>query len=334
MSCTDIHRDKSGPPFASRFHRRLISEKQLEQRLCASLGAPHPGQWTMSGGVSGETATRKQDSERTVLVLEALVRAAHGLTRVRDLLLRDRAQERREEIRQDVQQRRQLPRARECERRRKQRAREQRTREQAREAEAQAARRTEREGGRHGGGGKGERVGVGAERHTDLYPLPLTSPPAMFRLTRPLFQAVRKTTTGLTGLSVHNDPLPALTATYERTLSALGALPPASVYRQGVEALTQRKLGLVKSAAGDIAQAEAALDEGQIEEALVIAEDELKLVGKMAEWKAYVFPCFLWLLEPNIRAVNRWEPLEEQPQPGQWEYFGSKEFGINPIQTQ
>jgi NADH dehydrogenase (ubiquinone) 1 alpha subcomplex subunit 5 len=112
---------------------------------------------------------------------------------------------------------------------------------------------------------------------------------AMFRLTRPLFQAaVRKTTTGLTGLSVHPDPLPALTRTYEQTLSALAAIPPASVYRQGVEALTKHKLSLVQNAAGDVAKAEAALDEGHIEEALVMAEDELSLVGKMAEWKACV----------------------------------------------
>jgi NADH dehydrogenase (ubiquinone) 1 alpha subcomplex subunit 5 len=101
----------------------------------------------------------------------------------------------------------------------------------------------------------------------------------MFRLTRPLFQAVRKTTTGLTGLSVHPDPLPALQRTYEQTLTALAAMPAASVYRQGTEALTRRKL--------DVAAVERTLDEGQIEEVLGVAEDELKLAGKMAEWK----PC-------------------------------------------
>jgi NADH dehydrogenase (ubiquinone) 1 alpha subcomplex subunit 5 len=123
---------------------------------------------------------------------------------------------------------------------------------------------------------------------TPSLPLPRSRSYTMFRLTRPLFQAVRKTTTGLTGLSVHPDPLPALTSTYEQTLTALSAIPPSSVYRQGVEALTKRKLSIVKDAAGDIAKAEAALDEGQIEEALEIADDELRLVGKMAEWKACV----------------------------------------------
>jgi NADH dehydrogenase (ubiquinone) 1 alpha subcomplex subunit 5 len=107
----------------------------------------------------------------------------------------------------------------------------------------------------------------------------------MLRFTRPLFQAARKTTTGLTGLSVHPDPLPALQRTYEETLSALAALPATSVYRQGTEALTRRRLGVVQQASGDVAAVEKAIDEGQIEEVLVGAEDELKLVGKMAEWK-------------------------------------------------
>jgi NADH dehydrogenase (ubiquinone) 1 alpha subcomplex subunit 5 len=154
----------------------------------------------------------------------------------------------------------------------------------------------------------------------------------MFRLTRPLYQAVRKTTTGLTGVSVHPDPLPALTQTYEATLSALSALPSHSVYRQGVQALTERKLAAVRAAGGDVAHAEKALDEGQIEEALGAAADELKLVGKMAEWKACVARlslCFSCLL-----VYYRWEPLEEKPEAGQWEYFGAKEFGINPIQPQ
>ena len=110
----------------------------------------------------------------------------------------------------------------------------------------------------------------------------------MFRLTRPLFTQLRKTTTGITGLKVHPNPLPELRKTYEATLTALSAIPETSVYRQGVEALTQRKLGIIENANGDIAAAEKELDEGQIEESLEIAQDELGLVSKMVEWKAYV----------------------------------------------
>jgi NADH dehydrogenase (ubiquinone) 1 alpha subcomplex subunit 5 len=129
------------------------------------------------------------------------------------------------------------------------------------------------------------------ERLQSRYATPSPHPVSdtMLRLTRPLFQAVRKTTTGITGLSVHPDPLPELTRTYEQTLSALSAIPATSVYRQGVEALTKHKLTIVQKASGDITRAEAELDEGQIEEALTIAHDELKLVGQMAEWKAYVW---------------------------------------------
>ncbi|EJD03929.1 NADH2 dehydrogenase [Fomitiporia mediterranea MF3/22] len=125
----------------------------------------------------------------------------------------------------------------------------------------------------------------------------------MFRLTRPLLQHALKASTGITGVNVHPNPLPALVETYQSTLARVSEIPQSSVYRQSVEALTQRKLKIVQDAKGDVAAAEEALDEGQIEEAIGAAQDELNLVGKMIEWKA-------------------WEPLEEKPQPGQWEYFG------------
>jgi NADH dehydrogenase (ubiquinone) 1 alpha subcomplex subunit 5 len=107
----------------------------------------------------------------------------------------------------------------------------------------------------------------------------------MFRLTRPLFQALKKTT-GITGLPVHPNPLPELTKTYESTLTVLASIPSTSVYRQGAEALTRRKLQMVQGANGDIAAAEKQLAEGQIEEALAVASDELNLAAKMVEWKA------------------------------------------------
>ncbi|KAF9499714.1 Ndufa5, NADH-ubiquinone oxidoreductase subunit [Pleurotus eryngii] len=126
----------------------------------------------------------------------------------------------------------------------------------------------------------------------------------MLRASRPLFQVLKRTT-GITGLNVHPDPLPQLAKTYESTLSVLAAIPPTSVYRQGVEALTQRKLKIVQDAQGDIAAVEKQLDEGQIEESLDIASDEFKLAAQMVDWKA-------------------WEPLEEKPPQGQWEYFGQE----------
>jgi NADH dehydrogenase (ubiquinone) 1 alpha subcomplex subunit 5 len=58
------------------------------------------------------------------------------------------------------------------------------------------------------------------------------------------------------------------------------------VYRQATEALIQKKLDIVNAANADIAAAEKALDEGVIEESLLIAIDELKLASQMIEWKA------------------------------------------------
>lgn len=124
----------------------------------------------------------------------------------------------------------------------------------------------------------------------------------MLRLTRPLYQALKQTT-GITGLAVHPNPLPELTKTYQGTLSVLESIPPTSLYRQGVEALTRHKLNVVQKSNGDVTAVEKELNEGQIEESLDIAADEYNLATKMLEWKA-------------------WEPLEEKPLPGQWECFG------------
>ena len=115
--------------------------------------------------------------------------------------------------------------------------------------------------------------------------------PFMFRLTRPLFQTLKQST-GITGLAVHPNPLPQLVKTYESTLSILSAIPQTSVYRQGTEALTRHKLNIVQAANGDIGAAEKKLNEGQIEESLDIASDELELAQKMVEWKACVPPLY------------------------------------------
>ena len=101
-------------------------------------------------------------------------------------------------------------------------------------------------------------------------------------------------TTGIYGLAVHPNPLPELTKTYESTLATLSSIPEHAAYRQGAQALTLRKLKIVQDANGDVAEVEKQLDEGQIEQAIAIAKDELGLVGKMVEWKAYVSsPCYI-----------------------------------------
>lgn len=106
----------------------------------------------------------------------------------------------------------------------------------------------------------------------------------MLRLTRPLYQSLRSI--GPTGLGQHPNSLPELIKTYESTLQILSAIPQVSIYRQGVEALTARKLNIVKEVQGNVALAEKQLDEGFIDESLNIASDELKLAVQMVEWKA------------------------------------------------
>lgn len=99
-----------------------------------------------------------------------------------------------------------------------------------------------------------------------------------------------KESTGITGLEVHPKPLQALKSVYGETLTALSALPATSVYRQATEKLTQHRLAVVEKAGEDISAVEKEL--GTIVElTLEEANAERGLVGKMAEWKAYVGDC-------------------------------------------
>ncbi|CDZ96925.1 NADH:ubiquinone oxidoreductase, NDUFA5/B13 subunit [Phaffia rhodozyma] len=137
---------------------------------------------------------------------------------------------------------------------------------------------------------------------------------------RPTLYNLVKTTTKITGLVVHPNPLPALAHTYQATLKVLSHLPPSFAYRQGTEALTNSRLNVVNQAinqykveegktmktdgSGDraVESVEKALALGEIEEVLEIAKSEEQLAAKMLEWKA-------------------WEPLRTPTPPGQWTGF-------------
>ena len=93
-------------------------------------------------------------------------------------------------------------------------------------------------------------------------------------------------TTGITGLAVHPAPLPHLLQTYKSTLSIVSKLPEESVYRQATQALLEHRTRLVSSANEDVNKVEKEIDEGMIEQVIEMAEDELKLAGKMLEWQA------------------------------------------------
>ncbi|RKP07553.1 ETC complex I subunit conserved region-domain-containing protein [Thamnocephalis sphaerospora] len=118
--------------------------------------------------------------------------------------------------------------------------------------------------------------------------------------TRRLFQAVKQTTS-IYGVAVHPSPRPHLISVYQQTLEALKPIPATAVYRQATEALTKQRLGVVEGTE-NVEEIERTLDVGQIEEVIMQAEDELKLISKMIQWKA-------------------WEPLEEPAPKGQWDFF-------------
>ncbi|KAJ2159517.1 hypothetical protein GGF46_002973 [Coemansia sp. RSA 552] len=122
------------------------------------------------------------------------------------------------------------------------------------------------------------------------------------KLAAVLFQASQKVTTGIVGLSVNPAARNQLIGLYQKTLEELKAkIPEKAVYRQSVEAITQHRLKVVEENE-DPSVVEKLIGTGQIEELVGQAEDEMKLISKMAEWKA-------------------WEPLEEPAPPRQWEYF-------------
>ncbi|KAI8809425.1 ETC complex I subunit conserved region-domain-containing protein [Cladochytrium replicatum] len=121
--------------------------------------------------------------------------------------------------------------------------------------------------------------------------------------TRMVRQAVKETT-GIFGIAVHPNPRPALLNLYRHTLYKIESLPETSVYRKSVQAIVFQRLSVVQKEE-DVQKIESTIGAGQIEELILQAEDELKLIDKMAEWKP-------------------WEPLEVPAPPGQWEYFGGQ----------
>lgn len=110
------------------------------------------------------------------------------------------------------------------------------------------------------------------------------------------------------GLTVHPNPLPVLRTTLETTLQKLSQVPSSSVYRQATTALAQQKLSVLDRANGDVALVEKDIDQGQIEEVLAAAMDEMKLVDKMLVWKPYVFLYSFGLMRERSFSTdgNRW----------------------------
>ncbi|CAK9026318.1 Guanine nucleotide-binding protein G(o) subunit alpha [Durusdinium trenchii] len=124
------------------------------------------------------------------------------------------------------------------------------------------------------------RVAVGRRRAAqaiDLSPRHRRARSDKMLASRVLLQAAVKRTTGLVGLEVVPDARDKLADIYAHTLEKLKELPAEAPYRQSIEAITKHRLMVVQKHE-DVAAIEKEIECGQVEELLVDAQEELKLM--------------------------------------------------------
>lgn len=97
-----------------------------------------------------------------------------------------------------------------------------------------------------------------------------------------------KATTGIVGIEVDPAARATLEAKAAAVLQALEAIDPTVQYRKNVEATVGQWLSQVKSEATD-EEIEDALH-FQLEELSIMADEELALIPKMADWKPWDVP--------------------------------------------
>jgi NADH dehydrogenase (ubiquinone) 1 alpha subcomplex subunit 5 len=103
-----------------------------------------------------------------------------------------------------------------------------------------------------------------------------------------------KRTTGVVGLDVEADARGVLMALYSKTLHDVRALlPEHAAYRKDVELMTGFRLDVVR-ATPDVAEIEAKIGRGQVEELVAQAKSELQLIPEYAQWR-------LWDSKPPAR---------------------------------
>ncbi|XP_031628313.1 NADH dehydrogenase [ubiquinone] 1 alpha subcomplex subunit 5 [Contarinia nasturtii] len=116
--------------------------------------------------------------------------------------------------------------------------------------------------------------------------------------------AVKKLSTGLTGLVVSKNPHHQLASLYGKTLRALAQMPETAAYRVNTEKIIRERAHIVATTQNAI-DIEKKIGCGQIEELIVQAENELLLSRKFLSWKP-------------------WEPLARQAPPSQWTWPPAK----------
>lgn len=103
----------------------------------------------------------------------------------------------------------------------------------------------------------------------------------------------------LYGVNAHPNPRPDLISLYNRILHNVQAIPKDAVYRKSVESLTRSRLDVLEKETC-VSTIVDKINAGLMEELIMQAEDEIRLIARMKEWQP-------------------WESLEEKPLPGQWD---------------
>ncbi|XP_051122882.1 probable NADH dehydrogenase [ubiquinone] 1 alpha subcomplex subunit 5, mitochondrial [Andrographis paniculata] len=110
------------------------------------------------------------------------------------------------------------------------------------------------------------------------------------RVARPLMMMAKiKETTGIVGLEVVPNAREVLIGLYSKTLDEIKSVPEDEGYRKAVESFTRHRLQVCQEEE-DWEAIEKRVGCGQVEELIEEAEDELKLIGFMNEWKPWGIP--------------------------------------------
>jgi NADH dehydrogenase (ubiquinone) 1 alpha subcomplex subunit 5 len=95
-----------------------------------------------------------------------------------------------------------------------------------------------------------------------------------------------KESTGITGLPVVPNAREVLLDLYQETLRQIAKLPNEAAYRHLVEKMVNHRLQILQSES-DYEVIEEKIGQGQLEELIQAAKDELQLIPKMLEWKPW-----------------------------------------------
>jgi NADH dehydrogenase (ubiquinone) 1 alpha subcomplex subunit 5 len=106
-------------------------------------------------------------------------------------------------------------------------------------------------------------------------------------------------TTGIVGIPVHHSAKKELTFLYEKLQYSLQRLPATSTYRTGTEALVKERLDILKQTE-DLEAIERQIGLGQMEELILQAKSELKLVDILEADK---------VSETNDSLGNLWQSI-------------------------